>query len=584
MRATDYIEQILPQGDRVVKRFEPEQKQFWLDQLYLAQIHIQGIKPKYRNLRLYTDAESENNTKQWIVPTGWHKKYQKYFECNILNRYPTMREERFHWQCSVYPTFAQSLFLQSIDEIRGAIFQEGQYGFVASNEMSDEYLEGNNFNEFDFSDYVTNILVPLIFQDPNGLAVVYPANLVNEFAEPLPVLQYVSSEKIKYLDSELLVFEHIGKDLFVIDNENMFFLTWDNKRQNYATTINILPNFLGVLPFTKLGGYYMSAAGGYYISYFAGAMEWANIAIRQFLDNEAHAKDLIPIVQQVENECNDCNGSGKIPVPCDDDNQIGCTARCTTCKGTGTISRNIGDVLTMSRELLPENGNFPELLKYITPDVAILEHSEKRFDVLLDNVKEALYLKFSQEAQSGVAKAMDREKMYKFLQQFTDNLFDVVENCLAFIDGIITGTYNREAVSVKRPSQFQLKSDADLRKELVELTTANADVMTIQNVSDTLTKIGSENAITEHKLKILNLYDPLRYYTNAQKERFLSVSRSITLFDYVKSLRSNNELDRLIYEKGFMWFLGSDFATVAAELDARLLPYVSELQPLVLMP
>ena len=576
MTAVEYIAQIIPTGERGMKKHEPELKPFWIDQLLMTAIHVQGIKPKYKNLRLYTDYESENLTKVWITPTGWQKKYQKYFECNILNRYPTMREERFHWQCSVYPNFAQSLFLQAIDELRGAIFQDGQYEFSSTNEATAAYIEGENFDGLDFDDWISTVLMPLIIQDPNGCFVVFPANVGTPEAEAMPVLKYVSSEKVKYCDKDLFVFEQ-DKDLYLIDKDYFFKLTWNVKTQRYSSDATILHNFTESVTVSKLGGYYMATQdGGYYVSYFAGAVEWANIAIRQFLDNEAHAKDLIPIVQQVENECPDCNGSGKIPVPCDDDGLTGCTSQCTTCKGKGTINRNIGDVITLSREYMPENGNLPELLKYITPDVSILEHSEKRFEGLYDKFRESLYLKFTQEAQSGVAKALDREKMYKFLLQFSDNLFDLAERMLVHLDTMITGVRNVEAIGVKSPSQFQLKTDADLRKELIELTTANAPVSAIKAVSDTLVMISNESSITERKTDVLSLYDPLRYVTNAQKERLLSVSMTITKADYIKSLRCDNELDRLIHDKGAMWFIQATFEQVAAELDARIMPYIEE--------
>lgn len=596
MTALEYIAKAL--APNRVKDYYPECRQVALDTLYLLSIHIQGIKPRYRNLRLYSDAATAVNgmlgnfitdtrQKQWITPTGWQPKYQPYFENEILNRYPTMREERFHWQCSVYPKFAQSLFLQAIDEIRGAIFQEGNYGYMFANESTDIYCHEKSFEGLDIYDYVTDILTAAIVNDPNGFVVVYPDDFYETEEETgSPEIEYVCSEQVLYYSHDVLAWQE-DKGAFVVDNEAYYFIPFDGKAKKYLTSeAVVLPHTLGVAPFRQLGGYKMHTKelGTYFLSYFSGAVDWANVAIRDYLDVQAAKKDLIPITQQIEIECNTCHGSGAVPVLCDD-GATGCTASCNNCNGRGTISRNLGDVITVDRQDVVD-GKMPDYLRYISADVASLTAMSAEFDALYKRFQEALYLKFSDLAQSGIAKEMDREKLYKFLQSFSNNLFNVVTDILIYIDALLNNTEaNSSTVTVKRPSQFKLKSDSDLRTELKDLQTAGADELAVKSVSDTLTMIASESQITERKIEVLSLYDPMRYKTDAQKTNMVIVAGAFTKADLVRSARAANELERIIYKMGDAWFLQASYEAIKQMLDDAMQPYIEQLeQQPVLMP
>jgi hypothetical protein len=607
MTALEYITKAI--ATNKVKDFYPECRQVALDIYYLLNIHIQGIKPRYRNLRLYSDAANvtgggstyiefaggvgASRQKQWITPTGWLPKYQPYFENEILNRYPTMREERFHWQCSVYPKFPQSLFLQAIDEIRGAIFQESNYDYEFANENTETYCKAKNFEGLDIYDYITDILTPAIVNDPNGFIVVYP----DDFYEPkdeqatdedagLPELEYVCSEQVLFFNTDVLAW-HESKGAFIVDSEAYYFIPFDAKEKKYkAGEAIVLPHTLGVAPFRQLGGYkmYSKDLGHYYLSYFSGAIDWANVAVRDYLDVQAAKKDLIPITQQIEIECNTCHGVGSVPTLCED-GSAGCSESCSSCNGRGTISRNLGDVITVDRQDVVD-GKMPDYLRYISADVASLEAMSKEFDALYKRFQEALYLKFSDLAQSGIAKEMDREKLYKFLQSFSNNLFNCVTDVLVFIDGLLNNIeINYSNVSVKRPSQFKLKSDSDLRDELRQLQSAGADEIAVKTVSDSLTMLASETTVTEKKIETLSLYDPMRYKADQQKTNLVIVGGAFTKADLVRSARASNELDRIIHQYGNTWFLQASYETLRAMLDNAMQPYLEQLnnEP-VLMP
>lgn len=321
---------------------------------------------------------------------------------------------------------------------------------------------------------------------------------------------------------------------------------------------------------------YSKDLGHYFLSFFSGAIDWANIAVRDFLDVQAAKKDLIPITQQIEIECNKCHGVGSIPVLCDDGSS-GCTDKCGTCNGSGTISRNMGDVITVDRQDVVD-GKMPDYIRYISADVASLNAMSAEFEGLYKRFQEALYLKFSDLSQSGIAKEMDREKLYKFLQSFSSNLFNVVYDVLTFVDGLINNTeLVPEAISIKRPSQFKLKSSSDLQDELRQLQTAGADELAVKSVSDTLTLVSNESKTTERKIEVLSLYDPMRYKTDTQKTNMVIVGGAFTKEDLVRSVRASNELDNIIHKIGDARFLQMSYEAIKGMLDSAMTPYLNQL-------
>lgn len=593
MTALEYVQYIIA-SNSIVKE-QPKTKRFWLDIFYMMTIHMQGIKPRYRNLRLTPDAGLyyENDgiaiaqTQGFITPTGWDKKYQPIFDLRILNRYPTVREERYYWQCSIYPSFAQGLFLQSIDEIRGAIFQDSNYSISTTSEATNEYLYSKSFDGLDFFDYITNILLPSMIADPNGIIAVVPdMDNVSLSGEVVKYeLDYISSERIIYKHGKTVAYYCKGKTIAVLDENNFIFVRYDAKTKKYIVSdVDIVNNASEMSPFKTFGGYYMHHPefGGYYLSFFNGAIEWANAMIRQYLDCEGMNKDMIPITQIVEVDCSQCHATGKIPIPCDDGSYSGCTTTCPSCKGKAVISRNLGDVISVNQEQITD-GKLPDYLRYITGNVDNLRYSDERFTDLYDKFLQALYLKFIETAQSGAAKEMDREKMYKFVQTVSDNLFDLITDlCVLLVAFIENKPADVSTAKIKRPASFGLKTEDELRDSLVKLNNANADPITIKSVSDALTVMEDDSPLTLKKIQVLSLFDPLRYKSD-QSRAILSASGVVSKNDLIKNLRSVSELDRMIHEKTAAWFIDVEIDTILDELEKRVSPYyVNEQAPVPL--
>ncbi len=542
------------------------------EEVYLrTTFHTLGIKPKYE-----VNRKSSYWYNKTVTPASYDPKYESIFEGDIFNRYPTISKERYNWQRSIYPTIAKSMFTQALREIKGALFQLGTYDATSHEKNTKAFLEGNNFNCKSLKNYIREVLPSQMVNDPNGFLVVhYDFEAETATANDL-VFRYVSSEKIKFFDKSLLVFENADKSLIAIDANSHSKLSYNKKEERYYNLVSV-PHNLSILTAIQLGGYYVAVDNEnhddsmYYDSFFSAGVELAYPVVRQFIDNESLAKDLIPIVQQVDPTCPECEGDMTIPVPCPDseaDSAKGCTEICGTCEGKGTVSRNMGDVYTVDFEAAKEMNGL-KLVDYITPQTAIITATEERFYKLLDELRSALYLNNAEEAQSGVAKTIDQEKMRKFVSDFSNQLFEVARNLIIFCDALINLKVNPSAACIVQPTQFGLESEAEQSERIAKMKEGGFDSLILRTKTEAMINTGNSSDEVKKMAKVLGMYDPLRYQNEKSIERKTALG-IITKNACIKSLYAENELQKLVHQKGKDWFMRQDYEAIAAELDREI--------------
>ena len=109
------------------------------------------------------------------------------------------------------------------------------------------------------------------------------------------------------------------------------------------------------------------------------------------------------------------------------DVETGNTASCSKCNGTGyIINRSPYGVFirAKSNPALDGNTNLSDpVVRFISPPVDIIKYSGEAWQDLLKKAEESLHLLHVVEAQSGVAKAIDREEQYSFLIKISNNIF-----------------------------------------------------------------------------------------------------------------------------------------------------------------
>lgn len=591
MTSEEYISHYMSVGGgaKMRERF-PRHKGIAVDMQRMMEILILGIRPRYKLDRLVSDVQAigeagfgmlfdithpdyshlPTSVNGWVEPAGWQPKYQFYFERYVLNRYPLMREERYNWQLSVYPTFVQDLFLRAITELSASIFQENGYA-VEVEEKVGAVLMKRLFMGMDFYDFITQSLLTQILIDANGYVVVVPEEVKDG---ELFDVEYISSENLCYESDELLVWRK------VVDDKHVYICLLDAesyrecKRNDNDWEVTVTEHGVGMMPARKFGGYSVQANGcRHFISYFWGAADAAFVALRQFLDCEGMNKDIIPITQVIEVECPDCNGMGRVPVPCPDDGSVGCTEVCKGCGGKKIVSRNLGDTITINPADL-NGGSMPDMVRYISGNVGNLQYADSRFMMLFDRLKEALYLKHIEQAQSGAAKALDMEKMYKFIAQVSDNMFDIIYDLVQFVDSYVMG---REAdpnsVQLRRPSQFILKTDADLRTELAQISALGLDESIYSTVIDTLSNMADDTAVGRKKQRLLSILDPLHYKTDAQKLSLVQAG-VYTGEDLVASYRMSWAINKVVRENDGFLLMPDD--QCMRLVQAEVAPFVAD--------
>ena len=99
---------------------------------------------------------------------------------------------------------------------------------------------------------------------------------------------------------------------------------------------------------------------------------------------------------------------------------------CPSCKGSGMApaSSPYGVYIRGEKDALSNNDPSTPPLEYISPDPAILDFVTKIWQDLLAHAKECLHLDVINEAQSGDAKTIDREREYAMIMKISNNVFD----------------------------------------------------------------------------------------------------------------------------------------------------------------
>ncbi|HQP80788.1 MAG TPA: hypothetical protein PLK20_04715, partial [Paludibacteraceae bacterium] len=116
-------------------------------------IHLFGLKPSAPN------RQSEG------------AEYDFYFDANILNRHPDIREERFAWQRQIYAAITMPLYQDALNRVCGSVFQKGNLEIDSTDVDVSEYFKTPIFNGQAFLDWATLDLPQIASGDPNGFII-----------------------------------------------------------------------------------------------------------------------------------------------------------------------------------------------------------------------------------------------------------------------------------------------------------------------------------------------------------------------------------------------------------------------------
>jgi len=387
------------------------------------------------------------------------------------------------------------------------------------------YIAGNRFEGTDFMSWVQTHLVPRMLIDPNGWAAVLPdgEGLAVPTSRLEPRIELVRSEQIQGYGRDWLLWMadekvqlgqrgNVGSVYHLLTDEDLIRVEQvsGGTRHTYNYRL-IFSHRAGALPAVRLGGVPVMGKDGlwWYESFFRAAVAFGNEVIKQYSDWYAMittAGFAIRELRAVECKAPGCKG-GIICGP--DGEEVG---TCKVCHGTGFVpdSSPYGVFLQPQADALTGADPRPPVI-FHTPPVEPLAYAERSWQEQYRRMRQALHLDYVDEAQSGVAKAIDREPAYAQLLRISNHVWDsVIWTLLDAIESMRNITGGRRTPEVIKPTEFSMRSEADLVSEISRLKQTNAPADLVMEVLRELIRkryAGDDLLIKKHEFLIQT--DPL---------------------------------------------------------------------------
>jgi hypothetical protein len=216
-----------------------------------------------------------------------------------------------------------------------------------------------------------------------------------------------------------------------------------------------------------------------------------------------------------------------------------------------------------------------DLIKIINPDVAVNEFLVKHKDSIYENIKDALHQQYIKEAQSGVAKEIDRDGERMWYKTCSDGMwYGLIEPILISILSLRNISKSNDTVSVNLPNytfapptSFDLKTEFDLLSEYKEATDSQIPEYVKQSIVESyVDKVYGGNELMVKKSKFINYIDPYSVSTPADKT--IAINNGVASIEQIRM--SDNLpmlLNRIVNKRGEKWFLNADFDMIEAEVN-----------------
>jgi hypothetical protein len=242
---------------------------------------------------------------------------------------------------------------------------------------------------------------------------------------------------------------------------------------------------------------------------------------RQLVDKEAST----PVISELSVDCPECHGAKQVQIVCEDCPGGRALEDCRTCSGRGTISRNPGEHL-----IIPKNEwkDVNPGVIFTNPDTAVNENARQTVKEMMDMILEALHLnkQKTDTVQSGLAKAIDQERLYKFISTISNDLFDKhitdsVRDIIAYRTvvseaGTLRPAVSPEAYTIQKPTQFAIRTAQDLAEEFKTAVEAQMPKVFLEKKAlDYADKEYNGDTVYRKKVSFICYSDPLFTFSAA---------------------------------------------------------------------
>lgn len=505
-----------------------------------------------------------------------------------MNRHPREAPVTREWRLSQYRPLTKAPFGMLTDTLSGAIFQDSQYTLVLPDKDDNEYIWGNNFQGKNLMAYMSDIVLPAIPEDPNGYVVCMPSKPWYETNDPKVTADvlFVNIKDVVFEGKEDLLFTKDKYAYWLTPNAIIRYVK-DKGDQYQVEAKGYWATMLGRIPAYIAGGSWNT--DGYYDSFYDKAIAAANEFISSFSAEQMVDKEAShPYITQFSEECPECHGTGEVSA-LQANTGVRDLETCPKCKGAKTVSYNPAD-----RFMVPSD-DWERLkdgaIKLTNPDTAVNQYHRDKNTEIMNMILRALNLLNIDAAQSGTAKAIDQEKLYTFISKVSNNMFDniiypVIRDIIAYRNVRATGGNTVPHVydfTLIKPTQFQIKTAADLLQELTDSTKGNIPgYVRKKQITEFVDKRFAGDDIFQKKTAVISALDDLYVYSPDERLT-MRTTGEIQQKDLIYSRNLPNILDDIIQERGTDFFKNADIQALRTIVDEKMAPLLAATKQFVVV-
>lgn len=540
---------------------------------------------------------ADNQLPQPMFKKHWEEVYmsmilhtQGEYPERILHQRHNEPDDLLKKRVEMFVPITKSVFSRAANNLY-KVLQSSNYVAKAGSQDVEMWLEEADLDGLNFWDFFLSRVLQTMLEDPNGYLAWIPEGedwVLNQTVTVYPYPYLVHSSAIAYSDKETLVFlsdevsqvmvnqktEWTGKVYYVLTDSQFYRLQqYGEKNKNRFNQVTVYNHNQEALPALKLKGDWNTK--GFYESFFSGGVGLADEALRQFSDWQTVMVNCAYPTKQIQAvECNapGCDG-GKIV---QDD---GGFRLCQSCDGTGVkilTGPNAVMLKPVPKGIGSEDAQMQgDVLSYISPNTDIIQYSENAWKGLIKDVEKALGLLYVDEAQSGVAKEVDREQLYSLLSKISPNIFDhLIYNSLWIAEQYIKPNAPIRP-TVIAPVDFGTKFESELMDELKQtMAIGGVKELVVQTTKDLVARRYSGDQVENKKVNVLLEYSPLFAYTVTEMQQLL-VSGVITIQQVQRKMYADSAIMRLIRQIGDTAFLELPYEQIKDRLDEIIAPMLT---------
>ncbi len=510
----------------------------------------------------------------------------------IESRRPSEPEEIKDYRAKIYVPITKksiSKVIASLEKIRRSQDWSIQYDTesvpktITESETLERYCEEDYPIFHSLTNWTFSELLRKYLLDANGMVAVIPMEMPKSSTEYVkPIVQFFDSDQIiDYAEGQYVVFRSRDTSTYrnasgrvINSNGAIFYVLTPTQIARYEQVnkkgdlqaVQIYDHNIGRMPAFKAGGIFHQRINNETIfeSRLAGMVPSLDEAAREYSDLQAE------IVQHIHSEkyaytnteCPECHGIGKVR------DKDGKDKTCPHCGGHGSVLNvspygvHLIDAAKAGEQNLPAPP-----VGYIQKSADIARLQDERVRQHIYDALSAINMEFLADtplAQSGVAKAFDRDELNNFVNAIAEDLVRILDGVYALICEyrylhIVPDPEQRRAMlpRINVPTKYDILNTSNLMAELSAARQANINPVVLRELEIDYAKKQFCTApdiakMTESTFDL----DPL-FGINEENKMTMLANGGITEQDYIISCniqsfvrRAVND-DKLFYAKTY---------------------------------